>query len=229
VPDRPGQRLLFTAYNIAQSRIGDGYWDHLPAPPPDPRPRRRRFTRRVSVRSGRPKRARQRDLTPCHSYRIAGWRACRKACGDAVASDRWWGWRCVHHRVVRSRILVTDDPPGLQHATRDRLVGFFDRDTAGPSPREVDLAFSALVWVPLDARTTVRGRCRFRSSRICDSWSGTGAGAGPDVRPLRQPSTLPDHLPGWALRSVSSARSIAGHGLVTEWKGDGDVRVPRPH
>jgi hypothetical protein len=32
-----------------------------------------------------------------------------------------------------------------------RLVGFFDWDTAGPSPREVDLAFSALSWVPLYA------------------------------------------------------------------------------
>jgi hypothetical protein len=33
----------------------------------------------------------------------------------------------------------------------DRLVGFFDWDTAGPSPREDDLGFSALLWVPLTA------------------------------------------------------------------------------
>jgi aminoglycoside phosphotransferase (APT) family kinase protein len=33
----------------------------------------------------------------------------------------------------------------------DRLVGFFDWDTAGPSPRDDDLAFSALLWVPLTA------------------------------------------------------------------------------
>ncbi|MDR2987033.1 MAG: hypothetical protein LBV34_19570 [Nocardiopsaceae bacterium] len=31
----------------------------------------------------------------------------------------------------------------------DRLVGFFDWDTASPSSREDDLAFSALLWVPL--------------------------------------------------------------------------------
>ncbi|MET0493230.1 MAG: phosphotransferase [Actinoplanes sp.] len=31
----------------------------------------------------------------------------------------------------------------------DRLVGFFDWDTAGPSTREFDLAFAALWWVPL--------------------------------------------------------------------------------
>jgi hypothetical protein len=33
----------------------------------------------------------------------------------------------------------------------DRLVGFFDWDIAGPSSREFDLAFSALLWVPLSA------------------------------------------------------------------------------
>ncbi|WP_433343791.1 phosphotransferase [Micromonospora sp. CA-111912] len=31
----------------------------------------------------------------------------------------------------------------------DKLVGFFDWDTAGPSSRESDLAFSALSWVPI--------------------------------------------------------------------------------
>jgi hypothetical protein len=30
-----------------------------------------------------------------------------------------------------------------------RLAGFVDWDTAGPSSREFDLAFSALMWVPL--------------------------------------------------------------------------------
>jgi hypothetical protein len=33
----------------------------------------------------------------------------------------------------------------------DRLVGFFDWDTASPSAREDDLGFSALLWVPLTA------------------------------------------------------------------------------
>jgi phosphotransferase family enzyme len=32
-----------------------------------------------------------------------------------------------------------------------RLAGFFDWDIAGPSPREEDLGFSALLWVPLTA------------------------------------------------------------------------------
>ncbi|MGH4029311.1 phosphotransferase [Actinomycetota bacterium Odt1-20B] len=33
------------------------------------------------------------------------------------------------------------------------LAGFFDWDTAGPSTREFDLAFMALTWVPLHARS----------------------------------------------------------------------------
>jgi hypothetical protein len=33
----------------------------------------------------------------------------------------------------------------------DRLAGFFDWDIASPSPREEDLGFSALLWVPLTA------------------------------------------------------------------------------
>lgn len=35
------------------------------------------------------------------------------------------------------------------------LVGFVDWDTAGPSSRELDLAFVALTWVPLHARRVV--------------------------------------------------------------------------
>lgn len=35
------------------------------------------------------------------------------------------------------------------------LVGFVDWDTAGPSSRELDLAFAALTWVPLQTRDVV--------------------------------------------------------------------------
>jgi hypothetical protein len=35
------------------------------------------------------------------------------------------------------------------------LVGFVDWDTAGPGPRELDLAFTALAWVPLHPRHVV--------------------------------------------------------------------------
>jgi hypothetical protein len=38
------------------------------------------------------------------------------------------------------------------------LLGFVDWDTAGPSPRELDLAFTALAWVPLLARHVVEAQ-----------------------------------------------------------------------
>lgn len=39
-----------------------------------------------------------------------------------------------------------------------QLAGFVDWDTAGPSSRELDLAFSALTWVPLEPRRIVEER-----------------------------------------------------------------------
>ena len=39
-----------------------------------------------------------------------------------------------------------------------RLIGFVDWDTAGPSSRELDLAFAALSWVPLQPREVVQPR-----------------------------------------------------------------------
>lgn len=52
----------------------------------------------------------------------------------------------------------------------DRLAGFFDWDMASPSPREDDLAFSALVWVPLTApdagEQSVASDARDRSRRL---------------------------------------------------------------
>ncbi len=43
-------------------------------------------------------------------------------------------------------------------AAANRLVGFVDWDTAGPSSRELDLAFTALTWVPLHARAVVEAQ-----------------------------------------------------------------------
>ena len=62
------------------------------------------------------------------------------------ADERWFtggtmrpGWIVGHQDAAPYNAVMNGD----------RLVGFFDWDTAGPSPREVDLAFSALLWVPL--------------------------------------------------------------------------------
>jgi hypothetical protein len=62
------------------------------------------------------------------------------------AGERWFiggtvrpGW-IVGHQDASPYNAVMDG---------DRLVGFFDWDIAGPSAAEVDVAFSALMWVPL--------------------------------------------------------------------------------
>lgn len=61
------------------------------------------------------------------------------------ADERWFTGR-----TMRPGWIVGDQDAAPYNAVMDgdRLVGFFDWDAAGPSPREVDLAFSALLWVP---------------------------------------------------------------------------------
>jgi Phosphotransferase enzyme family len=60
--------------------------------------------------------------------------------------ERWFAGR-----TMRSGLIVghQDAAPYNAAMDGDRLVGFFDWDTSGPSTREYDLAFSALSWVPL--------------------------------------------------------------------------------
>ncbi|GAB3427961.1 aminoglycoside phosphotransferase/kinase family protein [Flindersiella endophytica] len=62
------------------------------------------------------------------------------------ADERWFtgetmrpGWIIGHQDVAPHNAAIDGD----------RLVGFFDWDTASPSSPEVDLAFAALSWVPL--------------------------------------------------------------------------------
>jgi hypothetical protein len=64
------------------------------------------------------------------------------------ADERWFtsrtmqpGWIIGHQHAAPYNAVMDGD----------RLVGFFDWDTAGPSPRDDDLTFSALLWVPLTA------------------------------------------------------------------------------
>ncbi|GAA2856943.1 trifolitoxin immunity protein [Actinoplanes cyaneus] len=62
------------------------------------------------------------------------------------ADERWFaGGRMGPGMVVGHQ----DAAPYNAVMDGDRLAGFFDWDTSGPSPREVDLAFTALSWVPL--------------------------------------------------------------------------------
>ena len=62
--------------------------------------------------------------------------------------ERWFTGRTMQHGWV---VGHQDAAPYNAVMDGDRLVGFFDWDTASPSPRDDDLAFSALLWVPLTA------------------------------------------------------------------------------
>ena len=63
------------------------------------------------------------------------------------AGQRWRPGLIIGHHDVSPYNAVWDDDGGL--------VGFVDWDTAGPSSRELDLAYAALTWVPLHARRVV--------------------------------------------------------------------------
>jgi Ser/Thr protein kinase RdoA (MazF antagonist) len=61
--------------------------------------------------------------------------------------ERWFAGR-----TMAPGLIVGHQDAGPYNAAvvnGDRLAGFFDWDTAGPSTRDYDLAFAALWWVPL--------------------------------------------------------------------------------
>jgi hypothetical protein len=62
--------------------------------------------------------------------------------------ERWFTGR-----TMRPGWIVGHQDAAPYNAVMDggRLAGFFDWDIASPSPREDDLGFSALLWVPLTA------------------------------------------------------------------------------
>jgi Phosphotransferase enzyme family len=73
---------------------------------------------------------------------------------DATASftppedERWFSGRTMRPGLI---VGHQDAAPYNAVMDGDKLVGFFDWDEASPSPREFDLAFTALLWVPLTA------------------------------------------------------------------------------
>jgi hypothetical protein len=66
----------------------------------------------------------------------------------APKDERWFTGRTMQPGWI---VGHQDAAPYNAVMDGDRLVGFFDWDTASPSPRDDDLAFSALLWVPLTA------------------------------------------------------------------------------
>jgi Phosphotransferase enzyme family len=125
------------------------------------------------------------------------------------ADERWFtgttmrpGW-VVGHQDAAPYNAVMDG---------DRLVGFFDWDTASPSSREVDLAFSALVWVPLTAPESGAADLGERSRRLhllldAYGYDGDRHAFGPVVvgRARRQAGVI---------RAMADAGDRAGIGLL---------------
>ncbi|GAA0720529.1 phosphotransferase [Dactylosporangium roseum] len=65
------------------------------------------------------------------------------------ADERWFAGSTMQPGLI---VGHQDAAPYNAAMNGDRLVGFFDWDTAGPSSREFDLAFSMLSWVPIYPR-----------------------------------------------------------------------------
>jgi Phosphotransferase enzyme family len=65
---------------------------------------------------------------------------------DPPRDERWFAGRTMRPGLI---VGHQDAAPFNAVVDGDRLVGFFDWDTAGPSSPEFDLAFSMLPWVPL--------------------------------------------------------------------------------
>jgi hypothetical protein len=90
----------------------------------------------------------------------------------------WFAGQAWHRGLV---IGHHDAAPYNAVLRGNRLVGFIDWDTAGPSSRELDLAFSALAWVPLlppdfvepQGFTDVAGRSR-RLRLLLDAYGYRG-------------------------------------------------------
>ncbi|GLZ77955.1 hypothetical protein Afil01_27620 [Actinorhabdospora filicis] len=104
--------------------------------------------------------------------------AAYRPAGDAVwfAGQSW-----------RPGLIIGHHDAGPHNAVwrEGRLAGFVDWDTAGPSSRELDLAFTALTWVPLHARdlATLTGFTAFderagRLRTLLDAYGYDGDRAG---------------------------------------------------
>ena len=91
------------------------------------------------------------------------------------------------------------------------LVGFVDWDTASPSRREDDLAFSALAWVPLLTAEVAEpagfgdaAGCAWRFHLLLDAYGYTG-----------DPAAVRDAIIGRVERNVAMIRQFADGGEPT--------------
>jgi hypothetical protein len=93
------------------------------------------------------------------------------------ADERWFACRPMRPGWI---VGHQDAAPYNAAMDGDRLVGFFDWGTAGPSSRENDLAFSAITWVSLASNRgqqwdfhDIKDRCR-RFHLLLDSYGYDG-------------------------------------------------------
>ncbi len=124
--------------------------------------------------------------------------------GDAV----WFTGRPWQPGLL---IAHLDASPWNAVWAHDALVGFVDWDTASPSRREDDLAFSALTWVPLLTAEVAEqaGFCdatgrRRRFRLLLDGYGWPG-----------DPAAIRDAIIGRVERNVSMIRQLADGGEPT--------------
>ena len=128
---------------------------------------------------------------------------------DAVwfAGQSWRpGLICGHHDAAPYNAVWSDGD----------LVGFVDWDTAGPSSRELDLAFVALTWVPMQAPRVVvpQGFHAFddrpkRLQRLLDAYGFEG-----DRRAFPASVAARARINADAIRRLAAAGSPIGAGLL---------------
>lgn len=118
-----------------------------------------------------------------------------------------------------------DAAPWNAVAHRGRLVGFVDWDTAAPSSRERDLAFTALTWVPLLAPPFAAAlgfsagdqRSR-RLHRLLDAYGYQG-----DRRQFAQDVTARAELQAAMIRRVADQRGDPVHTSMLPWIAELDA------
>jgi hypothetical protein len=124
------------------------------------------------------------------------------------ADERWFIGSTMQPGLV---VGHQDAAPYNAVMDGDRLVGFFDWDMASPSTREFDLAFSALVWVPLNPDSPDRSR---RLHLLLDAYGydGDRHAFGPVVvrRARRQAGVIRD-MAGGGDQAAIALLPIAAH------------------
>ncbi|MBM2615987.1 phosphotransferase [Actinoplanes sp. LDG1-06] len=135
------------------------------------------------------------------------------------ADERWFAGRTMEPGLIVGHQDAA--PYNAAVVNGDRLTGFFDWDTAGPSTREFDLAFAALWWVPLCPPSVAEGlgfhdstdRSR-RLHLLLDSYGYEGdrhAFGGVIVRRARRQAQVMREMADAGDQAAIALRPVAGY------------------